>query len=159
MSELDLPFVSWFRRNPIGTLIGLFILLLVIAYWKSNLPTNPFANTALVGTGTNATIYGNGTSTTGGYGSASWLSLWGQDFNATNWFMIIAIPMMMLAVAFYAYHGEDEDSNELAVPRSDFASRLRARSKLRTGREEARGAEASLAIVSMMKEKAPEVKT
>jgi len=158
MSELDLPFVSWFRKNPIGGLIALFILFLVIAYWKSNLPTNPFANTALLGTGTNATIYGTGTNTTGGYGSASWLSLWGSDFNATNWFMVIAIPMMMLAVAFYAYHGEDEDS-ELITPRTDFASRLRARSKLRTGREEARGAEASLAIVTAMKERPVEAKS
>jgi len=71
---------------------------------------------------------------------------------------VIAIPMMMLAVAFYAYHGEDEDS-ELITPRTDFASRLRARSKLRTGREEARGAEASLAIVTAMKERPVEAKS
>jgi hypothetical protein len=147
MSELDLPFISWFRRNPIGGLIALFLLFLVIAYWKSNLPTNPFASTAIAGTGTNATQ---------GFGSTSWISLWGQDFNATNWFMAIAIPMMMLAVAFYAYNGEDEDS-ELAAPRTDFASRLRRASKLKTGREEARGAETSLAIVHMMRGKTPEV--
>ena len=124
---------------PIGGLIALFILFLIIAYWKSNLPTNPFADTAIAGTGTNSTQ---------GFGSTSWLSLWGSDFNATNWFMAIAIPMMMLSVAFYALHDDDEDmpDSELVAPRGNLGTRLLS-ARPRFQRTQAGGAQPSLTIV------------
>jgi len=70
----DVPIAHWFKNNPLGTLIGLFLFYVTVNLWTTNLPTNPFRN------------------------DAQWITLWQGFYNNTNWFLTLALPFFMFSV-------------------------------------------------------------
>ena len=98
------PIMDWFRENPLGTLVGLFLFYVLINLWTTNLPTNPFA------------------------GDANWTGLWSTFYNNTNWFLIVSLPFFGFALIYRMIEEGSgravRDIGGISVNVSGFARRL-----------------------------------
>ena len=76
----DIPIANWFRENPLGNLVALFLLFMIVYLWSGNLPTNPYVN------------------------DANFVSQWLFFYNTTKWMLTIAIPGFIIGIALSAVH-------------------------------------------------------
>jgi hypothetical protein len=103
----DIPIANWFKENPMGNLVALFLLFMIVYLWTGNLPTNPYVN------------------------DANFVSQWGLFYNTTKWMLAIAIPGFILAIAYSAVHEGAQKQQGLPTGSSisRFTESIRARAK------------------------------
>lgn len=104
----DVPIANWFKDNPLGNLVALFLLFMIIYLWTGNLPTNPYVN------------------------DSNFVSQWAFFYNSTKWMLTIAIPGFILAIALSAVH--EGAQRERGFIRESGLSSLTARIRARTAK-------------------------
>lgn len=104
----DIPIANWFKENPMGNLVALFLLFMIVYLWMGNLPTNPYVN------------------------DANFVSQWGLFYNTTKWMLTIAIPGFILAVSLSAIHEGAQRAE--GIVKETSLSKIAAGIKLRTAR-------------------------
>ena len=102
----DIPIANWFKENPLGNLVALFLLFMIIYLWSGNLPTNPYVN------------------------DANFVAQWAFFYNTTKWMLTIAIPGFIIGVALSAVH--EKAQRERGFIHTTAISSLTARIRAKT---------------------------